>query len=57
MYTPFTQPIAQLLRLLEGGDDELHFSLVELLPTCGETVKASYSKLNLKFDEVLSKYA
>ncbi|KAI9896706.1 hypothetical protein N3K66_008878 [Trichothecium roseum] len=56
-YTPFTQPTAAILRSLEGADDNLHFSLVDLVPTCGETVKTSYSKLNLKFDEVLSKYA
>jgi hypothetical protein len=32
----FTQPIAEVLRTLEGGVDKLAFGIIDLVPTCAE---------------------
>ncbi len=32
--TPFTAPIAAVLRTVEAGVDELAFGLIDLIPTC-----------------------
>lgn len=37
--TPFTQPIGQVLRVLEGGVDALAFGIIDSVPNCGQEAK------------------
>lgn len=55
--TPFTAPIAQVLRSIEGGVDTLAFSLIELVPSCADDAKMDKEKLDKTLQDAIDTYA
>jgi hypothetical protein len=44
--TPYTQPIAQLLRSLEGSVDALAFGIIDVIPTCAQDATNNKNSLD-----------
>ncbi|KAJ5151629.1 hypothetical protein N7492_009924 [Penicillium capsulatum] len=54
--TPFTKPVAAVLRTLEGGVDTIAFAIIDLVPTCAEGATNDKNKLDMTLKEAQDKY-
>lgn len=54
--TPFTQPIAQVLRVLEGGVDTLAFGIIDSVPTCAQEATQNKNSLDMTLEEAQNTY-
>ncbi|OJJ02054.1 hypothetical protein ASPVEDRAFT_887658 [Aspergillus versicolor CBS 583.65] len=55
--TPFTQPIGQVLRVLEGGVDALAFGIIDSVPTCGQEATKNKNSLDMTLTEAQDTYS
>ncbi|OJJ58353.1 hypothetical protein ASPSYDRAFT_46370 [Aspergillus sydowii CBS 593.65] len=55
--TPFTQPIAHLLRALEGGVDTLAFGIIDTVPTCAQDAIQNKNSLDMTLQEAEDTYS
>lgn len=55
--TPFTGPIAAVLRILEGGVDGLAFTIIGFVPTCAATAKEDLRMLDATLDKTVDVYS
>ncbi|KAJ6171769.1 hypothetical protein N7470_000836 [Penicillium chermesinum] len=55
--TPFTQPIAQVLRSDEGAVDTLAFGLIDALPVCAQDATQNKNNLDRTFDQAINEYS
>jgi hypothetical protein len=55
--TPFTAPIAAVLRAIEGVVDDLAFTLIGFVPTCADEAEKEKMKLDEKLDESIEVYS
>ncbi|CRK45507.1 hypothetical protein BN1723_016558, partial [Verticillium longisporum] len=49
--TPFTAPITEVLRTIEGGVDKLAFGIIDLVPTCKKGLESDKKELDASFKE------
>ena len=54
--TPFTQPLAQVLRVLEGGVDTLAFSVIDDVPTCADESTQQKNNLDQSLQDAVETY-
>lgn len=54
--TPFTEPIARVLRALEGSVDQLAFGIIDTVPTCAQDATQNKKSLDMTFQEAEDKY-
>lgn len=54
--TPFTQPIAAVLRTLEGGVDTIAFGIIDTVPTCAEGATNDKNSLDMTLKDAQDKY-
>ncbi|BCS29734.1 uncharacterized protein APUU_80037A [Aspergillus puulaauensis] len=54
--TPFTQPVAQVLRVLEGGVDTLAFGIIDSVPTCAQEATQNKNSLDMTLEEAQNTY-
>lgn len=52
--TPFTAPLATVLRVVEGGVDSLAFGIIDLVPTCASGAESDKADLDESFEEVFA---
>lgn len=55
--TPFTAPIAAVLRSIEGVVDNLAFALIGFVPTCADEAEKEKMKLDKKLEESIEIYS
>ncbi|KAJ5265072.1 hypothetical protein N7505_007865 [Penicillium chrysogenum] len=55
--TPFTQPIAHVLRALEGGVDTLAFGIIDTVPTCAQDATQNKNSLDMTLQEAEDTYS
>lgn len=55
--TPFTQPIASVLRTLEGGVDQIAFGIIGTVPTCAQDATQNKNSLDSTLMEAIDTYA
>lgn len=55
--TPFTQPIAQVLRVLEGGVDTIAFDIIDLVPTCASDATDNKNAVDESLEEAVNTYS
>jgi hypothetical protein len=54
--TPFTQPIAQVLRVLEGGVDTIAFAIIDQVPTCAQDATQNKNSLDSTLADAINTY-
>ncbi|MCJ1334627.1 hypothetical protein MMC10_011339 [Thelotrema lepadinum] len=54
--TPFTQPLAEILRLLEGGVDTLAFGIIDAVPTCAGEATDNKNSLDDSLQRAVDTY-
>lgn len=55
--TPFTQPIAAVLRTLEGVVDGLAYGIIDAVPNCAQDATNNKNSLDSTLTEAQDKYA
>lgn len=55
--TPFTQPIAQVLRTLEGGVDTIAFDIINEVPTCAQDATQNKNSLDSTLTDAINTYS
>ncbi|MCJ1440214.1 MAG: hypothetical protein MMC23_000697 [Stictis urceolatum] len=55
--TPFTQPIAQVLRTLEGGVDTLAFDIIDTVPDCAKESMQNKNTLDRSLSDAVDTYS
>lgn len=55
--TPFTQPIAAVLRTLEGVVDTLAFGIIDTVPTCAQDATQNKKSLDSTLQDAQDKYS
>ncbi|KAI8721737.1 hypothetical protein NCS52_00316000 [Fusarium sp. LHS14.1] len=55
--TPFTAPIAAVLRVLEGVVDKVAFTIIGTVPTCEESAKKDLEALDKTLGETIDTYS
>ena len=55
--TPFTQPVAQVLRVLEGGVDTLAFGIIDSVPTCAQDATQNKNSLDRTLEDAVNEYS
>ncbi|KAJ5117578.1 hypothetical protein N7448_011210 [Penicillium atrosanguineum] len=55
--TPFTQPIAQVLRTLEGGVDTIAFGIIDTVPTCAQDATQNKNSLDSTLTDAVNEYS
>lgn len=55
--TPFTAPIAAVLRVLEGVVDKVAFTIIGTVPTCEESAKKDLDALDKTLGETIDAYS
>lgn len=55
--TPFTQPIAAVLRTLEGVVDTIAFGIIDTVPTCAEDATTQKQSLDSKLSDAVDTYS
>jgi hypothetical protein len=55
--TPFTQPMAQVLRTLEGGVDSLAFDIIGSVPSCSEDATQNKNSLDSTLADAVNVYS
>lgn len=54
--TPFTQPIATVLRTLESGVDTLAFGIIDSVPTCAQDSTQNKNSLDSTLSDAIDEY-
>lgn len=54
--TPFTQPIAHLLRALEASVDALAFGIIDVVPTCAQDATENQNSLDSTLNDAIETY-
>lgn len=54
--TPFTQPIAAVLRTLEGVVDTLAFGIIDTVPTCAQDATQNKNNLDSTLQDAQDTY-
>lgn len=54
--TPFTQPVASVLRTLEGGVDTIAFSIIDDVPTCAQDATQNKNSLDSTLNDAINTY-
>ena len=55
--TPFTAPMAAVLRAIEGGVDTLAYSLINTVPTCAADATKNKESLDVSLDQSIRAYS
>lgn len=55
--TPFTAPIAAVLRVLESVVDKVAFTIIGTVPTCADSAKKDLEALDKTLGETIDTYA
>lgn len=55
--TPFTQPVAQILRTLEGGVDTLAFGIINEVPSCAKDAMQNKNSLDMTLQQSVQTYS
>lgn len=55
--TPFTQPMAAVLRTLEGGVDKLAFGIIDSVPTCAQDATQNKDSLDSTLGDAINVYS
>lgn len=55
--TPFTQPIAAVLRILEEGVDKLAFGIIDSVPTCAQDATQNKNSLDSTLGDAIDEYS
>lgn len=55
--TPFTEPIAAVLRILENGVDTLALGIIDSVPTCAQDATQNLNSLDSTLGDALDKYS
>jgi len=55
--TPFTQPIAAVLRTLEGVVDTLAFGIIDSVPTCAQDATQNKNSLDSTLSDAQDTYS
>ena len=55
--TPFTQPIAQVLQVIEGGVDTLAFDIIDLVPTCAAETTDNKNAVDQSLIDAVNTYS
>ncbi|VUC29514.1 unnamed protein product [Clonostachys rosea] len=55
--TPFTAPVAAVLRTLEGGVDTLAYSIIGLVPTCADKAQMDLENLDNTIGDAIDIYS
>lgn len=55
--TPFTQPIAAVLRTLEGGVDTLAFGIIDSVPGCAQDATQNKNNLDSTLGDAIDTYS
>ncbi|KAF7540209.1 hypothetical protein G7054_g1608 [Neopestalotiopsis clavispora] len=54
--TPFTAPMAAVLRTLEGAVDTLAFGVIDLVPTCAQGATQNLNSLDTTLNDAITTY-
>lgn len=54
--TPFTQPIAAVLRSLESGVDTIAFGIIDSVPTCAQDATQNKNSLDSTLGDAIDTY-
>lgn len=54
--TPFTQPVAAILRALEGVVDTLAFGIIDAVPTCAQDATQNKNSLDATLSDAQDTY-
>lgn len=54
--TPFTQPIAAILRTLEGGVDTIAFNITDSVPSCSQDATQNKNSLDSTLGDGIDTY-
>lgn len=55
--TPFTQPIAAVLRTLEGGVDHIAFDIIDAVPNCAQDATQNKNSLDSTLGDAIDTYS
>ncbi|KAJ5144439.1 hypothetical protein N7526_001947 [Penicillium atrosanguineum] len=55
--TPFTQPISQVLRTLEGGVDTIAFGIIDTVPSCAQDATQNKNSLDSTLTDAVNEYS
>lgn len=54
--TPFTHPVAAVLRTLEGGVDTIAFGIIDSVPTCAQDATQNKNNLDSTLSDAVDTY-